>query len=96
MGDNASRFSDQRIEYKVLYAAADLVTTVRESIVGDNFDDKVDRHIRYHVGKDLACTLIDSTEELVVVDLTDVKTSNQGFSSELRCEEEFSEVIALV
>lgn len=86
-----SRFSAPKGEYKILYAALNLDTAIRETLIRDDFDHNRDRILSWSAIEDSSNVVIDSTSSMNLLDLNDGKPNSIGLSSDIRHSKDYAQ-----
>lgn len=84
IGHGVARFSAPNYEYKILYAASNLETAIRETLVRDDFDESKKRNLPASAVGNCASVIINSTGHLNLLDLNDGKPNSVGVPSDIR------------
>lgn len=70
--------------FTVLYAASDLETALRETLIRDRFDGRSRRRLAEHTLRKHASAVIETSTPLKLLDLRDGKASNYGIPTRVR------------
>lgn len=84
MNQGDSRFSAPNGEYLILYAALNLETAIRETLIRDEFDDNRVRVLPRFAVELRSNVVIDSVTNLNLTDLNDGKPNSIGLPSDIR------------